>query len=38
MPSRVIRDGILESESVNALSWEAELFFRRLMSVVDDFG
>ena len=38
MPSRIIRDGILESESVNLLSWEAELFYRRLMSVVDDYG
>ena len=26
MPSRIVRDGILESESVNLLSWEAELF------------
>lgn len=38
MPSRVIRDGILESEAINSLSWSAELFYRRLMSVVDDFG
>ena len=38
MPSRVIRDGILESEAINSLSWNAELFYRRLMSVVDDFG
>ena len=38
MPSRVIRDGILESVPVNSLSWEAELFYRHLMSVVDDFG
>ena len=38
MPSRVIRDGILESVAVNTLSWEAELFFRRLMSVADDYG
>lgn len=38
MPSRVIRDGILESEAINSLSWEAELFYRRLMSIVDDFG
>jgi hypothetical protein len=38
MPSRVIRDGILESEAINSLSWPAELFYRRLMSVVDDFG
>ena len=38
MPSRIVRDGILESEAINSLSWHAELFFRRLMSVVDDFG
>ena len=38
MPSRVIRDGILESDAINSLSWEAELFYRRLMSIVDDFG
>lgn len=30
--------GILTSESVNRLSWSAEVFYRRLMSVVDDFG
>ena len=38
MPTRVIRDGILTSERVNALSPHAELFYRRLMSVVDDYG
>ena len=38
MPNRIIRDGILTSKPVNALSEGAELFYRRLMSVVDDFG
>lgn len=38
MPTRMIRDGILTSERVNALSPHAELFYRRLMSVVDDYG
>lgn len=38
MPSRILREGILTSERVNSLSWEAEVFYRRLMSVVDDFG
>lgn len=38
MPSRVLREAILDSEAVNALSVPAELFYRRLMSVVDDFG
>lgn len=38
MPTRILRDGILESERVDALSVDAELFYRRLMSRVDDFG
>lgn len=38
MPSRILREGILTSERVNSLSPHAELFYRRLMSVVDDFG
>lgn len=38
MPTRIIRDGILTSERVNALSGNAELFYRRLMSVADDHG
>lgn len=38
MPNRIIRDGILTSESVDKLGVDAELFYRRLMSVVDDFG
>lgn len=38
MPSRIVRDGILTSERVNALSPLAELFYRRLMSVADDHG
>lgn len=38
MPNRILRDGILTSERVNALNWEAEVFYRRLMSVVDDYG
>ena len=38
MPTRMIRDGILTSERINALSERAELFYRRLMSVVDDYG
>jgi hypothetical protein len=38
VPSRIIREGILTSEAVDSLSLEAEIFFRRLMSVVDDFG
>lgn len=38
MPSRIIREGILTSERINSLSFPAEVFYRRLMSVVDDFG
>lgn len=38
MPNRIIREGILTSERVNSLNWEEEVFFRRLLSVVDDFG
>ena len=38
MPNRILREGILDSESVCSLSFQAEVFYRRLMSVVDDFG
>lgn len=38
MPDRIVRAGILTSDGVNSLSWAAEVFYRRLMSVVDDFG
>ena len=38
MPNRLLREGILSSEPVNALPPEAEVFYRRVMSAVDDFG
>lgn len=38
MPDRILRAGIITSERVNKLSESAEVFYRRLMSVVDDFG
>lgn len=38
MPNRILREKIIKSEMVNRLSWAAEVFYRRLMSVVDDFG
>ena len=38
MPSRIIREGILTSHKINAISPLSELFYRRLMSVVDDYG
>lgn len=38
MPDRIVRAGILTSDAVNELSWAAEVFYRRLMNVADDFG
>lgn len=38
MPNRYIREGILTSEAVASLSWPEEVFYRRLLSKVDDFG
>ncbi len=38
MPSRIIREGWLESESVDRLSPQAERFFLRLCLRADDFG
>ena len=38
MPNRYIRESAIESEPVNSLSWQAEVFFRRLLNRVDDFG
>lgn len=38
MPNRILRDGILSSERVNELDWPAEVFYRRLLSIVDDYG
>lgn len=38
MPNRLIREGIIDSERVNALSWFEEVFYRRLLNKVDDFG
>lgn len=38
MPNRIIRESILTSRAVNQLSDAAELFYRRLQSVVDDYG
>jgi hypothetical protein len=38
MPDRIIRANILTSESVSSLSWGGEVFYRRLMSIADDFG
>lgn len=38
MPNRYIRESAIVSESVNSLSWMAEVFYRRLLNKVDDFG
>jgi len=38
MPNRIVREGILTSRRVNKLSERAELFYRRLMSRLDDYG
>jgi len=38
LPNRILRPGINDSDRVDALSEGAEIFYRRLMSVVDDFG
>ena len=38
MPNRILRDGILTSPRVSKLNWAEEVFYRRLHSIVDDFG
>lgn len=38
MPSRIIREGILSSDRVDKLDAAAEVFYRRLLSKVDDYG
>jgi len=38
MPNRLLKEGIVDSEKINALSAEDEVFFYRLLVVADDFG
>jgi len=38
MPNRILREGILTSDRVEQLDPAAEVFYRRLMSKVDDHG
>jgi hypothetical protein len=38
MPNRIIREGILTSDRVDQLEPPAEVFYRRLLSKVDDHG
>ncbi len=38
MPNRIIRESILTSDRVDSLDSAAEVFYRRLLSKVDDYG
>lgn len=38
MPNRLVREGILTSDRVEMLDYQAEVFYRRLLSKVDDHG
>ena len=38
MPNRIVREGFLDSETVDRLSIEAERFYFRLLLVADDYG
>lgn len=38
MPNRILRESILTSQPVCSLGWPEEVFYRRLMHIVDDFG
>jgi len=38
MPNRVIRDGLLSSDSFNALPPDAQMLYVRILLVVDDYG
>jgi hypothetical protein len=38
VPNRLLRDGIITSDRINAISAEAEICFYRLLVVCDDFG
>ena len=38
MPNRMIKDSIKTSDSVNSLSWFAEVVFYRLLLTADDYG
>lgn len=38
MPDRLVRDSILDSDRVNSLSFGAEILYRRIMSIADDYG
>lgn len=38
MPDRWVRKDAITSRAVNHVSWQAEVFWRRLINTVDDFG
>ena len=38
MPNRILREGIDDSRAVNSLSEQGEFYYRKLISIVDDFG
>ena len=38
MPNRILREAIITSRAVSAMSDQGQLFYRCLMSVVDDYG
>jgi hypothetical protein len=38
MPTRLVREGIISSDRVDKLDWQAEVFYRRLLNKVDDHG
>jgi hypothetical protein len=38
VPNRILGEGILTSPRMARLGWAEEVMYRRLMSVVDDFG
>lgn len=38
MPNRIVREAILTSDKVDALDAPTEVFYRRLLSKVDDYG
>jgi len=38
MPNRLLKEGIVDSEKINELTPEAEVFFYRLLVVSDDYG
>jgi hypothetical protein len=38
LPNRILREGILTSPRIAKLGWAEEVFYRRMHSIVDDFG